>query len=116
LADGPKPVSYRQQVELPVGFEDPVSGALSRDAEVRAVSGGDEMAIGMSTQYNKYANDLIYKTLLLSRCVTRLGDRTNITLSDVQRLHAQDMRVLEYEIYKLTYGEHAVPEPDGPSG
>lgn len=93
-----------------------MSGALSRDAEVRAVSGGDEMAIGMSTQYNKYANDLIYKTLLLSRCVTRLGDRTNITLSDVQRLHAQDMRVLEYEIYKLTYGEHAVPEPDGPSG
>ncbi|HMV65212.1 MAG TPA: hypothetical protein PKA64_00080 [Myxococcota bacterium] len=93
-----------------------MSGQLSRDAEVRAVSGGDEMAIGMSTQYNKYANDLIYKTLLLSRCITRLGDRTNITLSDVQRLHAQDMRVLEYEIYKLTYGEAAVPEPEGPSG
>lgn len=101
---------------LPVGFEDPVSGNLTQDAEVRAVSGADEMAIGMSTQYNKYANDLIYKTLLLSRCVTRLGDRTNITLNDVQRLHAQDMRVLEYEIYKLTYGEAAVPEPDGPSG
>lgn len=83
---------------------------------MRAVSGGDEMAIGMSTQYNKYANDLIYKTLLLSRCITKLGDRANITLSDVQRLHAQDMRVLEYEIYKLTYGEQAVPEPEGPSG
>jgi len=116
LVDGPKPVSYRQRVELPVGFEDPVTGQLSRDAEVRAVSGGDEMAIGMSTQYNKYANDLIYKTLLLSRCITRLGERTNITLSDVQKLHAQDMRVLEYEIYKLTYGEAAVPEPEGPSG
>jgi hypothetical protein len=116
LSDGPKPVSYRQRVELPVGFEDPVSGTLTREAEVRAVSGGDEMAIGMSTQYNKYANDLIYKTLLLSRCITKLGDRANITLSDVQRLHAQDMRVLEYEIYKLTYGEQAVPEPEGPSG
>ena len=104
------------RIELPVGFEDPVSGQVTRDAEVRAVSGGDEMAIGMSTQYNKYANDLIYKSLLLSRCITRLGDRTQITLNDVQRLHAQDMRVLEYEIYKLTYGEAAVPEPEGPSG
>ena len=74
------------------------------------------MAIGMSSQYNRFANDLIYKTLLLSRCVVRLGKRDNITLSDVQRLHAQDMRLLEYEIYKLTYGEDAVPEPDGPSG
>ncbi len=116
MSDGPKLVSYRQRVELPVGFEDPVSGQVTRDAEVRAVSGGDEMAIGMSTQYNKYANDLIYKSLLLSRCITRLGDRTQITLNDVQRLHAQDMRVLEYEIYKLTYGEAAVPEPEGPSG
>jgi hypothetical protein len=116
LGDGAKPVSYRQKVRLPVGFEDPVSGQLSQEAEVRAVTGGDEMAIGMSSQYNRYANDLIYKTLLLSRCITRLGDRTNITMGDVQTLHAQDMRVLEYEIYKLTYGESAVPEPEGPSG
>lgn len=116
MDNGPKPVSHRQVVDLPVGFEDPTSGKLSQQAEVRAVTGGDEMAIGMSSQYNRYANDLIYKTLLLSRCVTRLGERTAITLSDVQNLHAQDMRVLEYEIYKLTYGEAAVPEPDGPSG
>lgn len=116
MVDGPKPVSHRQQVLLPVGFEDPISGKLTQDAEVRAVTGGDEMSIGMSSQYNRYANDLIYKTLLLSRCITRLGDRTTITLSDVQSLHAQDMRVLEYEIYKLTYGEAAVPEPEGPSG
>lgn len=116
MADGAKPVSYRQKITLPVGFEDPVSGQLSREAEVRAVTGGDEMAIGMSSQYNRYANDLVYKTLLLSRCITKLGDRTTITMSDVQTLHAQDMRVLEYEIYKLTYGEDAVPEPEGPSG
>lgn len=113
---GPKPASYRQVVTLPVGYEDPVSGELSQTAEVRAVTGGDEMHIGMSTQYNRYANDLIYKTLLLSRCITKLGERTRISINDVQRLHAQDMRVLEYEIYKLTYGEDAVPEPEGPSG
>jgi len=89
---------------------------MQATAEVRAVTGGDEMAIGMSTQYNKYANDLIYKTLLLSRCVTKLGERDAITMSDIQRLHAQDMRVLEYEIYKLTYGEDSIPEPEGPSG
>ncbi len=116
MENAAKPVSYRQRVMLPVGFEDPVTGELSRDAEVRAVTGGDELAIGMSAQYNRYANDLVYKTLLLSRCVTKLGSRDNITMSDVQRLHAQDMRILEYEIYKLTYGESAVPEPEGPSG
>lgn len=116
MVHGAKPVSFRHVVELPVGYEDPVSGELMRTAEVRAVTAGDEMAIGMSTEYNRYANDLIYKTLLLSRCVTKLGSRENITLNDVRKLHAQDMRVLEYEIYKLTYGEDAVPEPDGPSG
>lgn len=113
---GAKPASHREKVELPVGYEDPITGELYREAEVRAVTGGDEMAIGMSTQYNRNPNDLIYKTLLLSRCVTKLGPRDTITMSDIQRLHAQDMRVLEYTIYTLTYGEDAIPEPEGPSG
>ena len=115
--DGPKPVSFRQVVMLPVGFEDPVSGELTRQAEVRAVSGGDELAIGMSSQYNRYANDLVYKTLLLSRCVTRLGRLPMVTLTDIQRLHARDVRALEYAVYRLTYGEDSLPEEDdGPGG
>lgn len=113
---GAKPASFRQVVDLPVGYEDPITGELARTAEVRAVTGGDEMSIGMSSQYNRYANDLVYKTLLLSRCVTKLGNRDAVTMGDIQNLHAQDMRVLEYEIYKLTYGEDSIPEPEGPSG
>ena len=84
--------------------------------EVRAVTGGDEMFIGMSPEYNKSPNDLVYKTLLLSRCVTRIGSKSLITVGDVQRLHARDVRALEYAIYRLTYGEEAIQEPDGPSG
>jgi hypothetical protein len=88
-----------------------------RDAEVRAVTGGDELFIGMSPEYNKHANDLVYKTLLLSRTVTRIGDKTMITLTDIRKLHARDVRALEQAVYRLTYGADAVPEQsDGPSG
>lgn len=113
--DGARPTSHRETVPLPVGFEDR-SGEMHKEAEVRAVTGGDEMFIGMSPEYNKSPNDLVYKTLLLSRCVTRIGSKSLITVGDVQRLHARDVRALEYAIYRLTYGEEAIQEPDGPSG
>ena len=109
------PISRREAVVLPVGYED-TSGIVFTDAEVRGVTGGDEMWIGMSPEYNKHPNDLVYKTLLLSRTVTRIGPKTLITVSDIQRLSARDVRALEYAVYRLTYGEDAIPEPDGPSG
>lgn len=112
-----KTTSFREQVELPVGFED-ASGRLFREAEVRAVTGGDELYIGMSPEYNKHPNDLVYKTLLLSRTVTRLGEKSVITLADIRKLHARDVRALEQAVYRLTYGEDAVPDAQetGPSG
>lgn len=109
------PISRREAVVLPVGYED-TNGSVFTDAEVRGVTGGDEMWIGMSPEYNKHPNDLVYKTLLLSRTVTRIGPKTLITVSDIQRLSARDVRALEYAVYRLTYGEDAIPEPDGPSG
>lgn len=111
-----KPLSHHEIVTLPVGYEDPSSGVIATEAEVRAVSGGDELFVGMSNEYNRTPNDLVYKTLILSRTVLRLGKRTNVTVRDIKRLHAQDLRVLEYAVFRLTYGEETVPEPDGPSG
>jgi hypothetical protein len=112
----PKPPSYRETVVLPVGWEDK-DGALHREAEVRAVTGGDELWIGMSPQYARHPNDLVYKTLLLSRTVTKLGPKTQITPQDISALHALDVRALEYAVYKLTYGEENLPpETDGPGG
>jgi hypothetical protein len=110
--------SYRERVTLPVGYEDPASGETHQEAEVRPVTGGDELYIGMSTEYNKNPNDLVYKTLLLSRTVTRLGPRTMITIDDISRLHAKDIRALEYAVYRITYGEEVLPEAggEGPSG
>jgi len=109
------PVARREIVELPVGVAG-ANGELHKEAEVRAVTGGDEMFIGMSPEYNKHPNDLVYKTLLLSRTVTRIGPKTLITVGDIQKLHARDVRALEYAVYRITYGEEAIPEPDGPSG
>lgn len=108
---------HREFVELPVGFKT-ADGEVVREAEVRAVTGGDEFYIGMSAEYRRSPNDLVYKTLLLARCVTRLGDRRAISLSDVNSLHAADVRALEYAIYRLTYGKDALPDedPDSPGG
>ena len=111
-----KPISHREQVTLPVGYEDPATGDIHQDAEVRAVTGGDELFIGMSPEYNKNPNDLVYKTLLLSRTVMRLGPRTLVTIHDISNLHAQDIRALEYAVYRITYGEDAVPDDPGPGG
>ena len=70
-----------------------------------------------STQYNRNPNDLVYKTLLLSRTVTRLGEKTTISMADIGRLHALDLRALEYAVYRLTYGEENLPpEEPGPGG
>ena len=65
-----------------------------------------------AVQYNKHPNDLIYKTLLLARTVTKLGPRALVTIDDITRLHAQDVRAFEYSVYRITYGEDAIPEPD----
>lgn len=113
----PKLPNYREVITLPVGFED-AKGEHVREAEVRAVTGADEFHIGMSPEYNRNPNDLVYKTLLLSRCVTRIGDRTAISVNDIKKLHAKDVRALEYAVYRLTYGADALPEedPDSPGG
>jgi hypothetical protein len=113
---GPARTSHREVIQLPVGFELP-NGQLSKEAEVRAVTGADELFIGMSAQYNRNPNDLVYKTLLLSRCITKIGPKNNISMSDVGSMHALDVRALEYAVYRLTYGEENLPpEEPGPGG
>lgn len=107
---------HREIVDLPVGFEKGEDWV--REAEVRAVTGADEYYIGMSGEYTRNPNDLVYKTLLLSRCVVRIGDLRAVSLNDIMKLHARDVRALEYAIYRLTYGEKALPkeDPDSPGG
>jgi len=112
----PARTSHREIIQLPVGFELP-NGELAREAEVRAVTGADELFIGQSSQYNRHPNDLVYRTLLLSRTVTRIGPHKNVTVADVGKMHALDVRALEYAVYRLTYGEENLPEEEpGPGG
>lgn len=111
-----RPTSHREVVTLPIGVEDPATNTFVREAEVRPVTGADELFIGTSPEYNRYPNDLVYKTLLLSRTVTRIGSKTNVTLEDIKRLHATDLRALENAVYRITYGDGVVPETPGPGG
>lgn len=108
---------HRELVDLPVGFQ-LASGEVVREGEVRAVTGGDEFYIGMSPEYRRSPNDLVYKTLLLARCVTRLGSQNALSIHDINKLHAADVRALEYAIYRLTYGKDALPDEnaDAPGG
>jgi hypothetical protein len=116
FGSGPARTSHREVVQLPVGFELP-NGELASEAEVRAVTGADELFIGMSSQYNRNPNDLVYKTLLLSRTVTRIGSKKNVSMGDIGKMHALDVRALEYAVYRLTYGEENLPpEEPGPGG
>lgn len=49
--------------------------------------------------------------------MTRLGDRTAVSLGDIQQLHARDIRLLEVAVYELTYGSDAPPpQEDGTPG
>lgn len=102
----------RTAVRLPVGFRDPESGKVFHEAEVRPVIGADEYYIGRSSEYQSAPTDLVYKTLLLARTVRRLGPRTMISISDIQRLHAKDLRALEHAVYRITYGDDAVALDD----
>ncbi len=108
--------AHRERVMLPVGVEDTKANAIYREAEVRAVTAGDELYIGTYPDYNKFPNDLVYKTLLLGRTVTRIGPKTPITVDDIKRLHVVDIRALELAVYRITYGDGVVPETPGPGG
>ena len=109
-------LQQEQAVRLPVGYRDPASGEVYQEAAVRAANGGDEYYIGLSADYDRHPNDLIYKTLLLSRTVTRLGPRTLVSIEDIKNLHARDVRALEVAVYRLTYGEENIPEDAEESG
>lgn len=104
----PMPTSYREIIRLPVGYEDPASGQTETEVEIRAITGADEIAVGTSPEYNRNPNDLIFKALLLSRTIVRIGNRTVINMGDIQRLHAQDLRVIEEAVFRLTYGSDVV--------
>lgn len=110
---GPRPALPPGKVHLPVGYEDPATGEIHHDAEVREVIGADEIAISKSADYKAAQNQLVYKIHLLSHTVTRLGPRKLVTLSDIEALHARDVRALETAVYRLTYGDDSVSEKDG---
>ncbi len=105
-----------ERVELVVGYTDPTSGDIFRDAEVRAANGADEYFIGMSPEYNRSPNSLVYRSLLLARAVVRLGPRKLVTTQDIAQLHVRDVRALECAIYRLTYGDDVAPKEDDAPG
>ena len=102
--------SDRRTVPLPVGHID-ASGEMHTTAEVRPITGADEYRVGLSKEYTARPIDSVYEMLMLSRCVTKLGSRTQVTLSDIEQLHPDDLEVLKRAIHELTYKP---PEPAEP--
>jgi len=102
--------SDRRTVPLPVGHID-AYGEMHTTAEVRPITGADEYRVGLSKEYTARPIDSVYEMLMLSRCVTKLGSRTQVTLSDIEQLHPDDLEVLKRAIHELTYKP---PEPAEP--
>jgi len=77
-------------------------GACYREARVRAIAECDE-ALGEAL--SALAHPIERATLLLSRCVTRLGDLERMESAGVRDLSMGDREALLLHIRRLTFGE-----------
>jgi hypothetical protein len=86
---------------LPGGYRDP-DGELHREVELAPLSGREEELLAEATPVTKAAA----LTVLLSRCVRRLGTISPIADDMVRRLLIADRHYLFLKLREATFGEH----------
>ena len=79
---------------------------------MQAVTGGDEMYIGQSVQYNRNQMILFINIVIIS-LYNQIGPKTMLQCLILSC--CLDVRALEYAVYRLTYGEENLP-PEEPGG
>jgi len=87
-------------VTLPNGFV--FDGEWYRDTQLRSLNGDDEAAI------RGFSPGLLLVeriTMLLSRCLVRLGPKTEIDVNDIRALTVGDRDALLLHLRRLTYGD-----------
>jgi len=87
-------------VTLPHGFT--FEGEWYRDAQLRALNGDDEAAI---REFSPGLFPVEHITMLLRRCLVRLGPKTEIDVNDVRALTVGDRDALLLHLRRLTYGD-----------
>ena len=86
---------------LPGGYRD-LSGALHREVELVPLSGREEERLAEA----KPSTNAAALTVLLSRCVCRLGTISPISDDIVRRLLIADRHYLFLKLREATFGEH----------
>lgn len=98
--EGVNAVSSRTTFLLPGGYRDP-HGELHREVELAPLSGREEELLSDSTSSTSAA----FLTLLLSRCVRRLGTISPISEDVVRRLVIADRCYLVLKLREATFGD-----------
>ncbi len=92
---------YGTRILLPGGFW--VDGVRHREAELRPLSGDDEVFLGDAGESLLPPQKA---TALLARCLTRLGPLPEVTPDAVRSLDVGDREALLLHLRRLTFGEH----------
>jgi hypothetical protein len=86
-------------VQLPVGYTD-AGGHIHRDAALRKLRGSDEALL-----YDTSVTGAEMVTMLLQRCVVRLGPFAPVDLGLLGQLTSADRNYLLYELRRITFGD-----------
>ena len=89
---------------LPIGFEDQ-NGELHREGKMRLATAADELAVHAfeKTAFNARVRDL----LLLSRVITQLGERSELSVEDLEEFFETDFLFLQTLFRTVNNGESA---------
>lgn len=90
---------------LPIGFEDQ-NGDLHRDGCMRLATAADELAVYTfeKTAFNARLRDLF----LLARVITKLGEKTEISVEDLEEFFETDFLYLQTLFRTINNGESAI--------
>jgi hypothetical protein len=98
----PPQTPWQHEVSLPVGYLDPDTGTLHRQATLRKMTGREE-ALMADPKLRNNGGKLI--TALLANCVTSLEGVDSIDGEVIRHLFSADRNFLLLELRRLTFGD-----------
>lgn len=96
------PTTWQHEVALPVGYLDPESGILHKQATLRKMTGKEE-ALLADPKIRSNGGKLI--TALLENCVTSLEGVEKVDSTVIRHLFSADRNYLLLELRRLTFGD-----------
>lgn len=96
------PATWQHEVTLPVGYLDPETGQLHKQATLRKMTGKEE-ALLADPKIRSNGGKLI--TALLANCVTSIDGVDTVNADIIRQLYSADRNYLLLELRRLTFGD-----------